>query len=428
MIWDFENLLSRRLFLWAGTSILSGMGMILFGGTFWQSFGIQALVWGAIDAIIAWLGLRRVEKRLGKPSKIQLEEKEASKIRKLLWFNSALDVVYIAAGAGILYFRGQEGAFWRGTGWGVIIQGAFLYLFDIWHALRVPVPLQLPHLPLFTHPDHDPFLMEGGTPGAVLVHGFPGTAFEMRQLGQVLHEDGWTVSGVRLPGFGPELANIIDYDNQVWVDHVSQECQALKDRGHGPLLLVGFSFGGALAMQVAATAPVDGLVLLAPATWHEPPIIKVAADFLRAVMPLSIQPLRHIPINSPVLDRQFLQYLPEIDLEKPEHADEIKHVKFPLYVLDQVREVGREGLAAAPKIHTPTLLIQGTGDKIVQPERTAKLQNKLGGPVIFETVEGSHGLTMPQHPGFTQVAAKTRAFARQILQSSKNKHHEVNSP
>jgi len=397
--------------------------MILFGGNFWHFFGIQALVWGTIDAIIAWVGLRRVGKRLGKPSTIQDEEKEADKIRKLLWINSALDMVYIAAGVAMLYFGGSETAFWRGSGWGVIAQGAFLYIFDIWHAIRVPVPLQLPNLPIFTHPDHDPFFMEGGKPGAVLVHGFPGTAFEMRHLGRALHEDGWTVNGVRLPGFGPELANIIEYDNSDWVNHVLQACQGLKAQGHTPILLVGFSFGGALAMQVAAREGIDGLVLLAPATWHEPPVIKVAADFLRAVMPLSIQPLRHIPIDSPMLEQQFLQYLPEIDLEKPEHAEEIKHVKFPLYLLDQVREVGREGLAAAPKIAAPTLLIQGSGDKVVQPARTAKLQNKLGAPATFKLVEGPHGLTMPQHPAFSQVAANTRDFARQVLRHSKNEQN-----
>ena len=397
--------------------------MILFGGNFWQFFGIQALVWGTIDAIIAWVGLRRVGKRLGKPSTIQHQENEAEKIRKLLWINSALDLVYIAVGAAMPYFGGSESAFWRGSGWGVIAQGAFLYVFDLWHAIRVPVPLQLPNLPIFTHPDHDPFFMKGGKPGAVLVHGFPGTAFEMRHLGRALHEDGWTVSGVRLPGFGPELANIIEYNNSDWVNHVLQACQRLKAREHTPILLVGFSFGGALAMQVAAREPIDGLILLAPAAWREPPVVKVAADFFRAVMPLSIQPMRHIPIDSPMLEKQYLQYLPEIDLEKPEHAEEIKHLQFPLYLLDQVREVGREGLGAAPKIVAPTLLIQGSGDKVVQPSRTVKLQNKLGAPATLKMVAGPHGLTMPQHPAFSQVTANTRAFARQILKNSKNENN-----
>jgi len=422
MIWDFENLLSRRLILWALLSILVGLLMILLGDPFWQPFGFQALAWGAVDAIIGWIGLQRVKKHLGKPSSVQIEEQEAGKIRKLLWINNALDVIYVAAGAAMVYFLGNESTFWRGTGWGVILQGAFLFFFDLWHALRVPEPWHLPHLPLFTHPNHQPFLFEGGKPAAVLVHGFPGTALEMRHLGQSLNQAGWTARGLRLPGFGTELANVIDYNNQAWVDAVWQECQALSTKGHTPILLVGFSFGGALAMQVAAQNELDGLVLIAPATWREPPWGKVIADYVRALLPLSIHPLRYIPIDNPILEEEFLQYLPEIDLKHPDHAQELLHLKFPLYILDQVREVGREGLAAAPQVHLPTLLIQGTQDKVIRPKWSANLKDQLGGPVTYQEVDGPHSLTMPHNPAFNDVLEKTTAFAAQLLQLTKDKN------
>ena len=54
-------------------------------------------------------------------------------------------------------------------------------------------------------PEHEPFFWEAGEPAALLVHGFPGTPAEMRPLGEVLHEAGWTVHGVLLPGFGPQI-------------------------------------------------------------------------------------------------------------------------------------------------------------------------------------------------------------------------------
>ena len=62
MIWDFENLITRRLFLWAVLNSLVGAGMIILGDPFWRAFGIQALAWGGINGVIAWLGLRRVKK------------------------------------------------------------------------------------------------------------------------------------------------------------------------------------------------------------------------------------------------------------------------------------------------------------------------------------------------------------------------------
>ena len=205
MIWDFENVLSRRLVLWACLSILIGAIMVLSGDRFWQAFGVQALAWGAVDGITGWIGVHRRKNLLKKRTSFREEEKESDRIRKLLWVNAALNVLYVASGAALIYFLGRGSIFWRGTGWGIIVQGSLLYVFDLLHALRVPSPFQLPHLPLFTHPDHEPFFFEGGTPAAVLIHGFPGTPLEMRPLGRELQEAGWTVHGIRLPGFGPEL-------------------------------------------------------------------------------------------------------------------------------------------------------------------------------------------------------------------------------
>ncbi len=415
MIWDFTKVILRRLMLWAVSSFLVGMAMLVFNNPFWRGFGIQALAWGAVDSLIAWFGLKRIQRKNEKPSSFAEEEKEKAKIRKILWINGMLDVLYMAAGAALVLLVDADSAFWRGTGWGIIVQGAFLFFFDTAHALRVPDLLQLPHLPLFTHPDHEPFLFEGGDPAAVLVHGFPGTALEMRPLGRELHAAGWTASGLRLPGFGSELRQLIHYENRDWVDAVLKECQALRDRGHQTLLLVGYSFGGALAVQAAAQVQVDGIVLIAPFVWREPACGTVLGDAFRSLLPLSVHPFRHLPINKQDLVQKYQAYLPEIDLEDPDHIGELDHLQFPLAILDQLRAVGRSGLKAAPQVQTPTLLINSTQDPIIQPRSIEYLQTQLAGSVTRETVNGPHGLTMPHNLAFKAVAAKTLAFAAQIL-------------
>lgn len=417
MIWDFIKLISRRLMLWALPSILAGTGLILFGNAFWRAFGIQALTWGVVDGLIAWFGLQRLGEEIQGPTSFAKEEKEASRIRKILWINTALDVLYTAGGAALVIFLGAESPFWRGTGWGVITQGAFLYLFDLMHALRVPDPLQLPHLPLFTHPDHEPFMFEGGQPAALLVHGFPGTALEMRPLGRELNAAGWTVSGLRLPGFGPELADLIKYDNQDWVNAILDAYNSLQSRGQAPLLLVAYSFGSALALQAAAQIQLEGLVLIAPFTWREPAWGKDLGDFFRSLLPLSVHPFRHLPMDHPGLVKQYQQYLPEIDLMNPDHRDELTHFQFPLAVLDQLRAVGRGGYHAAQHVQTPTLLIHSPEDPVIQAKSIETLLARLTGPVIREKVFGPHSLTMPQNPAYKDVAAKTLAFAAQIQQT-----------
>ncbi len=419
MIWDYENILSRRLCTWALFSMLAGSALMIFGDTGWRAFGLQSLAWGAIDALIAWFGLQRLQKQNIIPGDDAAEENEASRMRRILWINNALDVLYVAGGTALVYFLGRDNLFWRGTGWGIILQGAFLYVFDLWHALRVPHPLQLPAAPLFTDPKHQPFQFEGQKPAALLVHGFPGTALEMRHIGQRLNQDGWTVRGIRLPGFGEDLAEVVAYKNADWVKYLQAELHTLREKGHNPLLLVGFSFGGGLALQLPSKEHLDGLVLIAPLIWREAKIVKVLADFVRALLPLSVHPLRRIPLDSPQLREEFWQYLPEIDLDNPDHTNELRYLEVPLVILDQIREVGRAGWAAASNITVPTLLIQGEQDNIIRPKWTRSLKDSLGGPVQYTQVDGPHSLTMPHNPAFENVLGIIATFAKSIQSQQK---------
>ena len=42
----------------------------------------------------------------------------------------------------------------------------------------------------FTGPEHQAFILRGGEPAALLIHGFPGTPREMRPLAETLHAQG----------------------------------------------------------------------------------------------------------------------------------------------------------------------------------------------------------------------------------------------
>ena len=65
MIWDFQDALTRRLLLWSALSIAAGGILLLAGDAFWRGFGLQAVVWGAIDAGIALFGRRACAEAAG---------------------------------------------------------------------------------------------------------------------------------------------------------------------------------------------------------------------------------------------------------------------------------------------------------------------------------------------------------------------------
>ncbi|MEM7033366.1 MAG: alpha/beta fold hydrolase, partial [Chloroflexota bacterium] len=123
--------------------------------------------------------------------------------------------------------------------------------------------MSLADLQLYKDDTYQPFHYLGGSSAALLVHGFPGTPAEMRPLGLVLHQQGWTVQGLLLPGFGPQIGNLFEQDYQIWCQAVLSALTALQ-KNHKTVLLVGYSMGGALALQTATQRPPDALVLVAP--------------------------------------------------------------------------------------------------------------------------------------------------------------------
>src|SRR5512147_1194374 len=96
----------------------------------------------------------------------------------------------------------------------------------------------------FDGSEHRSFLWEGSDCAALLVHGFPGTPAEMRPLGTVLRDAGWTVHGLMLPGLGADIASLEQRAGRDWSDAVRQALAGLQQH-YSPVLLVGYSMGGA---------------------------------------------------------------------------------------------------------------------------------------------------------------------------------------
>jgi hypothetical protein len=139
-IYTFQKKLSLKLLLWSFSSIAAGIFLARRQQTpDRRGFGQQALVWGMIDAAIALFGLGMARRRAADPS-AQTEEakgKETGNLRRLLWINSGLDLLYVAGGWLLARRADPQGRGWRGHGWGIVVQGAFLLLFDLYHALQL---------------------------------------------------------------------------------------------------------------------------------------------------------------------------------------------------------------------------------------------------------------------------------------------------
>ncbi|MBX3001711.1 MAG: hypothetical protein KF893_24520 [Caldilineaceae bacterium] len=139
-IYQFQRMLSRRLLIWSGLSILVGLWLTLSNrDPNRRGFAQQAAAWGAINAAIAVGGRIAADRRAVDPRAhdSSMQQKEAQKLRRLLWFNAALDVFYVIGGLALAHRPDPDGRGWYGHGWGIIVQGFFLFWFDLYHALAL---------------------------------------------------------------------------------------------------------------------------------------------------------------------------------------------------------------------------------------------------------------------------------------------------
>jgi hypothetical protein len=123
----FTLTLARRLFLWGALSTIGGVILQFSRRPFWIGVGQQAIGWGVIDVLIALAAGRSTARSFS-----------AATLRRILFINAALDVLYMLGGFIFARTRGAADEKLRGQGWGIVLQGLFLFKFDLIHALLAP--------------------------------------------------------------------------------------------------------------------------------------------------------------------------------------------------------------------------------------------------------------------------------------------------
>ncbi len=152
---------------------------------------------------------------------------------------------------------------WKFFKWLVVVLVAAVALPPLWYAVFPEPPAPLPaagarlELPSGVKLN---VLEQGAGPTVVLVHGLPGSAYDWRELVPVLARAGYRVIAYDRVGYGHSdpRANA-DFSMAANTRELQALLQvlALED-----VTLVGWSYGGAMAMQAAKDPRVDRLVLV----------------------------------------------------------------------------------------------------------------------------------------------------------------------
>jgi carboxylesterase len=230
-----------------------------------------------------------------------------------------------------------------------------------------------------------PFLLNGGSVGILLIHGFTGAPPEMRLIGDYLHKRDITVSGTMLPGHGTSADDMNKYTWIHWVDHARQ---ALTDLCSvcDAVFVAGLSLGSLITLTLAAeNIAVSGAILYSPA-------IKLTSRMIYLT--------------------PFFKYLVR-KVKKPEafYADpqarrrNWSYDQRPLFAAHELLKIIKHTKAHLPKVKCPLLMIQSTIDETIDAKSSQIIYGhvKSAYKEIVMLHHSGHCLTID---GEWEVAAK----------------------
>ena len=267
-------------------------------------------------------------------------------------------------------------------------------------------------LGLFREEEHRPFFWLEGRPAVLLIHGFMGTPAEMRPLGEAFRQAGWTAQGLLLPGFGQELDTLFECRSKDWTEAVLVALGDLQ-REHRPVLLAGYSMGAAVAINVAAQKPPDGLILVAPFWRIGTTVQRLIWQIVKRVF-RKPQPFKRVNFDDPRLRAFFSALLPELNLDDPTTQDTLRQLRVPTSFADEIFRLGKEAGNAASQIARPTMIVQGMDDEAVLPYITRQLLQAFPGPVQYVELAADHELVWPDKPGYVELKASALRFASTV--------------
>lgn len=169
----------------------------------------------------------------------------------------------------------------------------------------------------------------------------------MSLLGEALGEQGYTVLAIRLFAHGTRYQDMPRARWQDWIANL-EDGWHLLDGDNRPVIVIGFSLGGSLALYFAAHFPV------------------------RAV--ISIATPHHLPKDPrlPFLKLMSL-FIPYLYSSKPplwfDQSERHRHIRYPndsTRALAEIRDFLGHLQQALPKVTAPTLLIYSQNDPTIK--------------------------------------------------------------
>ncbi len=249
----------------------------------------------------------------------------------------------------------------------------------------------------FTYGDYDIHYRvipaKGETKGRIMMlHGFMCSTYAWRNMATEMTKKGYECVLADLPNFGYSTRETPDMeiiDREILITELMKSIAPMNE-----WILAGHSMGGGVAVNIAIENPVKALLLYCPAPQSEfPEEMKdlVQSDLMKGTMNAffkygtEIDPLVKMVIFMATLDCGFSN---DYDLDGV--TDAVQYDGFGAGMCEMMYNVKPTDLKNADKIKCPVLLVQATGDLILNAQMKEQMNSAFPDATTYNVFGGGH--------------------------------------
>lgn len=209
--------------------------------------------------------------------------------------------------------------------------------------------------------NHSPISAPGDNAVGILVlHGFTGSPWSMRPVAEFFAAQGYAVEMPLLPGHCTRWEDLLEVTRHDWLEEVDRAYWRLRAQ-HLPVVIIGLSMGGMLAIRESARREVLGTILINSFVQDPTPLLRFAGI------------ASHFVVTTEGITS---------DIAKPD-VDEGGYHKVPLKAACELHLLGKETRPMLPALHAPVLYFRSAEDHVVNDRSHQFFTQRTVCPVTF---------------------------------------------
>ncbi len=249
----------------------------------------------------------------------------------------------------------------------------------------------------------EPFFLHNmfNTKGVILVHGYMAAPEEVRLFADKLYKAGYSVYGVRLRGHGTTPEDLSTRRWQDWNESVNRGYVVMKN-SVSEFAVAGFSTGAGIALLQAVQ---KGNKLKALVSISAP----LRLQDIRATYSGAVSFFNTI-LKKFKIEKGKMEFVPNV----PENPD-INYAKNPVNGTYELGKLMKFVEGNLPKITIPTLIVQATGDPVVNPQSADEIYSKISSKdkELVKIKSDRHGIIRGKE--LKEVSEEVIAFLNRVF-------------